>query len=99
MFGKHQVGFLSCVISQDGVAVDWEKIFVVLECLVPKNLKELRGFLGLNGYYRHFVKYYGIIACPLKELTKKDAFIWHAKVEQVFQNLKRILTSVHCFMF
>ncbi|KAH0746228.1 hypothetical protein KY285_007885 [Solanum tuberosum] len=78
----------------NGVAVDSEKISTVLEWPVPKNVKELRGFLGLTGYYRRFVKNYGIIARPLTELTKKDAFTWHAKVEQVFQNLKRILTSV-----
>jgi len=94
LFGQHQVGFLGHVISQDGVAVDSEKIYAVLEWPVPKNVKEIRGFLGLTGYYRRFVKNYGIIARPLTELTKKDAFTWHAKVEQVFQNLKRILTSV-----
>ncbi|KAH0781471.1 hypothetical protein KY290_001069 [Solanum tuberosum] len=77
-----------------GVAMDSEKIYAVLEWPVPKNVKKLHGFLGLTGYYRHFVKNYGIIARPLTKLTKKDAFTWHAKVEQVFQNLKRILTSV-----
>lgn len=83
LFGQHQVSLLGHVISQDGLAVDSKRIFAVLEWPIPKNAKELRGFLGIIGYYMRFVKNYGIIARPLTELTKKDAFTWHATVEQV----------------
>lgn len=62
----------------------------------PKNLKQLRGFLGLTGYYRRFVAHYATIAAPLTELLKKDNFLWGKKVTAAFERLKRTMmeTSV-----
>uniref|UniRef100_A0A3Q7IFB8 Uncharacterized protein n=1 Tax=Solanum lycopersicum TaxID=4081 RepID=A0A3Q7IFB8_SOLLC len=58
----------------DTSSIDRYNVQAVLEWLVPINLKELRGFLGLTSYYKRFVNIYGMTAPPLTELNKKNAF-------------------------
>lgn len=93
-FGHSSIHFLGHQISHEGVSVDNEKVAAVMNWPQPKSVKELRGFLGLTGYYRRFVQNYGIIARPLTDLTKKDAFQWNPQAEAAFQQLKKILTTV-----
>lgn len=92
-FGCAQIDYLGHVISGEGVAVDPEKVRCILEWPEPKNVKGVRGFLGLTGYYRKFIKDYGKVAKPLTELTKKDNFSWNQDAVKAFNEMKKIMTS------
>jgi hypothetical protein len=85
---------LGHVISQAGVSTDLSKVSTVVSWPVPMTCKELRGFLGLAGYYRKFVKNFGIITKPLTSLLKKHVvFVWTDVQELAFQSLKQALSS------
>ena len=61
---------------------------------VPRDVTEVRSYLGLGSYYRRYVNNYSELARPLIELTKKDKkFEWDQKCQQSFASQKRILTS------
>jgi hypothetical protein len=73
-FAQPQIEYLGHIISQNGVAINPTKIDVVAHWHVPHSLTDVRSFLGITGYYRKFIRSYGIIAKPLTSLLKQKTF-------------------------
>ena len=92
-FGQQELEYLGHIITNQGVKVDEHKISTMIAWPRPTNILERRGFLGLTGYYRNFVKDYGIIARPITNLLKKGQFGWHEEVENAFLALKQAMTT------
>ncbi|XP_068648779.1 uncharacterized mitochondrial protein AtMg00860-like [Aristolochia californica] len=91
--GTSEIAYLGHVISAFGVQVDMSKIQTMLDWPTLHFVTALRGFLGLAGYYRKFIRDYGHIAAPLKNLLKRNAFTWTEITDFSFQQLKQSLAS------
>ena len=86
--------YLGYIVSHEGVKADPNKIKAMMDWSIPKTLKNIRGFLGLTGYYRKFVHNYGRISTPLPSLQKKNAFSLTPEATQDFQQLKDAMCKV-----
>ncbi len=91
-----EVEFLGHYVGGDGLRVMQDKVDAVSAWPVPKNISELRAFLGLAGYYRRFVRDFSAIALPLTELTRtlstrRLADHWTTRQQLAFVQLKRAL--------
>ncbi|WVZ52060.1 hypothetical protein U9M48_003153, partial [Paspalum notatum var. saurae] len=93
-FWLDQVPFLGHIVSKGGIMVDPSKISSVMDWKVPEVVKEVRGFLGLAGYYRRFIESFSRIAKPMTSLLKKGVpFIWTKERQTAFDELKKRLTT------
>jgi len=94
IFAHTQLEYLGHIISAQGVATEPSKISAVSSWPVPTNLKQLRGFLGLTGYYRRFIKHYRMLCKPLTQLLKKGVhFQWTQETQEAFQLLNDALVQ------
>jgi hypothetical protein len=92
-FFQEKIHYLGHVISEEGVAVDPYKIRSIMEWPTPKDVSDIRSFMGLVGYSRRFIKGFSRIGCLITFLQKKEAkFTWTQECEERFQSLKHILT-------
>ena len=79
-------------MSAKGIRVDPAKIEAIVSWKLPRNVTEVRSFLGLDGYYLRFVKRFSFIASPLTKLLLKGVkFEWDDKCQSSFDQLKKIL--------
>ena len=76
-FFKTKVTFLGHDISADGVRVNAAKVASVTEWPAPRDLTEVRSFVGFCQFYNKFIRDFAKIARPLTDLTRKEVgFTW-----------------------
>ena len=95
-FGVKEVEYLSGIVSHEGVKVDLIKIESIMCWLIPKTLKNIKGFLGLLGYYYKLFWNYGRIVEPLTISTKKDHFLALQRQPNILKNLKKKCENILC---
>lgn len=93
-FAQRSIAYLGHIVSAQGVSTDPAKVHAVTAWPTPNSVKELRSFLGLAGYYRKFVRHFGVISQPLTNLLKKNTmFIWTSDHDAAFNALKTALST------
>ena len=89
---QKQVEYLGHIVDEHGIHTDPKKVAAINEIVSPSEVKHLRSFLGLTGYYRKFIPNYGGITQPLCRLLKKKVkYEWTDECEQAFAKLKQSL--------
>lgn len=89
-----EVNYLGYIIGNGGIKTDPEKVESIKNWPTPKNIKQVRGFLGLAGWYRRFVANFSAIVFPITEvLSTKRKFCWTPEAQNSFELIKTLLTS------
>ena len=87
-----EVEYLGYIVCQEGIKTNQKKNEKIRNFPIPKDIKEVRAFLGLVGYYRKFIKKMAHIAKPLYEMLKKDKeYLWGKEQQSAFKKLKERL--------
>jgi hypothetical protein len=88
-FYQRQIHYLGHIISEEGISMDSEKVKAIQEWPTPRNVTEVRSFMGLAGYYRRFIAGFSRITHAITSLQKKEKkFQWTEQCENSFQQLK-----------
>ncbi|OMO75693.1 reverse transcriptase [Corchorus capsularis] len=81
-------------LEQGRLRMDMKKVKAIEEWPTPKNVSELRSFLGLANYYRRFVEGYSKRIVVLTELLKKgQGWNWSSNCQEAFENLKKTMMT------
>ncbi len=93
-FLKKILKYIGFLISKDGFSADPKGIEPIQKYPAPKNVDQLRTYLGMTSYFRKFIQGYSHIAHPLSMLIRKSQeWMWGEEQEAAFQALKQKLIS------
>ncbi|KIH63672.1 hypothetical protein ANCDUO_06024 [Ancylostoma duodenale] len=93
-FAKKEITFLGFVLSKDGIRPNPEKTEAIDRYPTPKNVTDVKAFLGMCSFFRRFIHRFAAIAASLTALTKKDTpFKWTPECEEAMATLKKALTT------
>ena len=88
---RTSIDLLGHVISENGIATDPAKTEIITKWPAPRNVSDIRTFIGMTSYYRRFIRNYSAIVRPLTQLTTKDTpFKWTLSEQRAFAVLKKM---------
>lgn len=87
--------FLGLIVAREGVRIGDDRKRLVKEWPMPKTTKELKSFLGLDQFFRRFIKNFSRIATLLTNLTRKysNISLLNEQCTEAFDSLKEPLIS------
>jgi hypothetical protein len=91
----HEVLFLRHIINKDGLAVNPKKVAYILNKKAPKDVRGIKSFIGMAGYYQRFIEGFSKIVRPMTDLlANKFEYKWTQKCQEAFEALKEKLTTM-----
>ena len=98
--GVNEVEFLGQWVTPNGMTPTEQKVKAIRDWERPKDLRDVRSFLGFANYYRRFICDSAAVANPLTELTKKDVpWQWGPFQREAFQRLKEALCNAPFLLY
>lgn len=95
-FEEEEAVFLGHVVSKEGIKADPAKIAAIQTWPAPRNITEMRSFLGLVNHLSRYIKDYALLSAPLHELTRPSLvfdFDKNEKAQKAFAELKKAMSS------
>lgn len=94
-FLQKELSYLGHVVTPEGVKPNPDKILAIKNYPIPKTTKQIKGFLGLLGYYRKFIKNFAKLTKPLTQNLKNDAKIdiYDPNYIECFETCKNLLMN------
>ena len=94
-FWRSEVKYLGHIVGSDGIRMDPKKVDAIRNWPVPKDMTELRSFVGLANYFRRFIAHFSSLAAPLTSMFSLSRLpeVWPSQAIQAFENLKKSLST------
>ena len=101
-WGKTHIEYLGHLLEHDGYSPKQKKVQAILEKSKPKTMKELRGLIGMFGFYAKFIPHYTELMRPLHHLLKEKTYTptkWNHECEESLGKLKKAITEAPVLAF
>ncbi len=94
-FDVKETVFLEVIISELNLRINFSKVTVIVSWITSINLKEIQNFVKFINFYRRFIKNFSKLVKSFTQLTRKNtSFVWNKICVQVFDNLKKQVSSI-----
>ncbi len=94
-FDVKETVFLKVIVSELDLCMNLSKMTVIVSWITSINLKEIQSFVKFVNFYCCFIKNFLKLVKSFTQLTRKNtSFVWNEICVQVFDNLKKQVSSI-----